>query len=470
MSTSIRTIVIPLIAALVIGLATVSAPAGAQSAEAERLEKLERELATIREEIARMKAAEAKEAKASDESAGSDRLTEIERRIDLLAQELEKEKVGNSIFQPAEKSEHGLGVAASKVYQAEQGVTIGGYGEVVYQGFDSTRDDGTPSNATDELDALRGVLYFGYKFNEKWVFNSEIEIEHSSTDQEGSVSLEFSYIDYLWKPQVNVRAGLVLIPMGFLNELHEPPLFLGANRPSVERRIIPSTWRENGFGIFGDIGPFTYRTYIVNGLEAAGFSSNGIRGGRQKGSEALAEDIAWTGRLDYTGRPGLLAGISFYTGDSGQGVKDPQGQAIGANTTIIDLHLEWKYRGFQLRALAAMGELDDVAALNEAFGLNGSSSLGEEFDGYYVELGYDVFANRGGKQALIPFVRYETFDTQAEVPIGFTRNLARDREIVTYGLGYKPLPQLIFKADFQDVDNEAGTGVDQFNLAIGYLF
>lgn len=470
MASTIRIILLPLVAALAVSVLAPATPAYAQTSEEERIKKLERELEAIRGEIARMKAAEAEREKAAEGADAPDRLSEIERRIEILAQELEKEKVGSSIFRPAEKSEHGLGVAASKVYQAEQGVTIGGYGEVVFQGFDSRRDDGAPSGATDELDALRGVLYFGYKFNEKWVFNSEIEIEHSSTDQEGSVSLEFSYIDYLWRPELNVRAGLVLIPMGFLNELHEPPLFLSANRPSVERRIIPSTWRENGFGIFGDIGPFTYRSYFVNGLEAAGFSSNGIRGGRQKGSEALAEDIAWTGRLDYTGTPGLLAGISFYTGDSGQGLPDAEGRAIGANTTLVDLHLEWKYRGFQLRALGVMGELDDVAELNEALGLTGRSSLGEEFEGYYLEVGYDVLAHRGGRQGLIPFARVESFDTQAEVPVGFERNPARNRDVLTLGLAYKPLPQLIFKADFQNFDNDAGTGVDQFNLALGYLF
>lgn len=467
-------IAIGLVSILFSGVSPVVAQGAEPSKEAERVDRLERELEAIRAEIARMKAKEAEE-KAMKEAGtpageAGDRLTEIERRIDILAQELEKEKAGANIFRKAEKSEHGLGVAASKIYQAEQGLTIGGYGEVLYQAFDSTRDDGAPSGDIDELDALRGVLYFGYKFNDKWLFNSEIEFEHGSTASNGSASLEFAYIDYLHRPEFNVRAGLLLIPMGFVNELHEPPLFLGATRPRIENRIIPTTWRENGFGFYGDLGPFTYRTYLVNGLNGSRFSSNGLRGGRQRGSEALAEDFAWTGRIDYTGTAGLLAGISFYVGDSGQGLLDGDGRVIGAKTTLFDAHIEWKYKGLEVRALAVKAEVDDVVRLNEALGLSGSSSIGDELQGYYLQLGYDVLAHRGGRQALIPYTRFESFDTQESVPTGFSRNPARSRDIVTLGLAYKPIDQLIFKGDFQNFDNDSGTGVDQFNLAIGYLF
>lgn len=451
-------------------------PVAAQSAE-ERVEKLEEELAAIRAELARLKAemkatAAAGEAPAEPaESPASldDRFAELERKIDVLASELERQEMGESVFRKAEKSEHGLGVAASKVYQVEQGLSIGGYGEALYEGFDSRRDDGAPAGRDDRLDFLRAILYFGYKFSDRWVFNSEIEVEHASSGEEGEVSLEFAYLDYLWKPQVNLRAGLLLVPMGFVNELHEPPLFLGARRPDVERNLLPTTWRENGFGLFGDLGPFTFRTYVVNGLEAEGFSSSGIRGGRQKGSEAVAEDFAWVGRIDYTGRPGLLAGVSAYVGDSGQSLADAAG-AIGARTTLIEGHLEWKHRGFELRALGVRGEIDDVARLNDALGLTGGSSIGEELEGGYLQLGYDVLANRAGRHALIPYVRWEVFDTQKKVPAGFARNPARDVELLTVGLAFKPLEQLVVKADYQDYENGADTGVDQINVAIGYLF
>ncbi len=463
---------------LLASLGSLCLPVAAQADDAKRVDKLESELEAIRAEVSKLREelaardrAEADQKKQQTGPPGDgDRLTEIERRIEILAQEVERKKIGSNIFPKAVKSEHGLGIAASKVYQVEQGLSIGGYGEMLFEDFDSSRDNGSPSGATDQFDFLRGVFYVGYKFTDKWVFNSEIEFEHAATDREGSASVEFATIDYLWKDKANFRAGLLLVPMGFVNELHEPPLFLGAKRPGVEQRIIPSTWRENGFGVFGDIGPFTYRTYIINGLAGERFSSNGIRGGRQKGSEALAEDLAWTGRLDYTGKPGLLVGVSGYVGGSGQGLTDSVGRVIEAQTTLFEAHLEWKFRGLEVRALGAWGEIDDVARLNGALGLTGSASIGEEFEGQYLQIGYDVLAHRQGKQALIPYVRLETYDTQAAVPNGFSRNPARNIDLLTLGFAYKPIDQISFKVDFQDFENVVDTGTDQFNFALGYLF
>ena len=269
----------------------------------------------------------------------------------------------------ADESVYGLGPAASKVYRTERGVSIGGYGEVAYTNFDSTDEGGVPSGETDEFDFLRAVVYVGYKFNDRFLFNSELEFEHASTSEEGSVSVEFAYIDYLWRDQINVRGGLLLLPMGFINEMHEPTTFLGVSRPESERRIIPSTWRENGAGLFGELGPFDYRTYIVNGLDASEFSVSGLRGGRQKGSKAKAEDFAWVGRIDYAGTPGLLAGASGYFGNSGQGLTDGQGNAINVGTSIIEGHVEWRWQGLELRLLGTRAERDDVAELNQELGL-----------------------------------------------------------------------------------------------------
>lgn len=395
------------------------------------------------------------------------RLDELARRIDVIAAELEDMKIGEAVV-IADESVHGFGPAASKIYRTEGGISIGGYGEMLYQGFDSSKDDGSPSGKTDELDFLRAVLYFGYKFNDRWLFNSEIEVEHASTGEEGSVSAEFAYLDYLWKPELNLRGGLLLVPMGFVNELHEPTTFLTAKRPDTERLIIPSTWRESGLGIFGDVGNFSYRTYVINGFDGSDFSSAGLRGGRQKGSKAKAEDLAWVGRVDYTGTPGLLAGVSAYLGDSGQGIEGPDGSRLGVSTRIFEGHVEWKWRGLEVRGLWAQAKLDDVAELNEALGLSGSSSIGEELEGFYLQAGYDFLA--GSTRALIPFVKWEQVDTQSQVPDGFSRNGARDFDSLTLGLAFRPIDPLVVKIDFQDFDNEAGNATDQFNFALGYAF
>jgi hypothetical protein len=391
---------------------------------------------------------------------------ELRRRLGVVEGELEHGSLGELVLDLGERVS-GLGPAASKVYGARDGVSIGGYGEALYEAFASERDDGTSSGKIDQADFLRGVFYIGSKFDETWLFNSEIEFEHASTGEEGEASVEFAYVDGRFCDTANLRTGLVLVPMGLVNELHEPTSFLSARRPGVETAILPSTWRENGVGVWGEKGEFEYRAYVLNGLDASGFTSGGIRDGRQDGSKALADDLAFVGRVDWTPVPGLVVGGSAYTGDSSQGLAGVQ-----ADTTLYEAHADARWRGVRARALYAHGEIDDVADLNAALGFTGAQSVGEELAGGYVELGYDVISawRPGSAQSLTPFVRLERYDTQADVPTGFASDPAREVEITTYGVAYQPMAQVIFKLDFMDVDNDAGTGVDQVNVAFGYIF
>jgi len=451
-------------------LTFAAVPLSATETKDEKLQQLEAEVAALRAAVAELKAALAAAPPAAPAAARAPSAAELERRIDLLAAELEKLRLGEAAV-VADTGQYGLGPAASKVYRKEKGVSIGGYGEMLYQGFDDRRDDGSASGRTDQLDFLRAVLYVGYKFDDKWLFNSEIEWEHAADDKAGEVAVEFAYLDRLIRPEINARAGLLLLPMGFLNELHEPTVYLGARRPGVETQIIPSTWRENGLGLFGELGPVAYKSYLVNGLDASGFTAAGLRGGRQKGSQAKAEDLAWVSRLDWNLAPGLLLGGSWYWGDSGQGRKDAAGATLGVETRILEGHVEWKWRGLQLRALAAEAELDDVAALDQSLGLSGRAGVGEKMRGGYIEAGFDLLSLGGGsRQELIPYVRLEQLDTQARVPAGYQSNPANDQKIRTYGFAWKPLPQIVLKADYQDLSNRAGTGVDQFNLLLGFVY
>ena len=391
------------------------------------------------------------------------RIADLEKKVEALSMELENDQ-WSGFAPPIVGGEFGMAPGASKVYQQDQGISIGGYGEGLYQNFEGDK--------TDQADFLRAVLYVGYKFNDQWVFNSEIEFEHASTSAEGSASAEFAYLDYLYDSAFNFRAGLLLVPVGIVNELHEPTTFLSAKRPTVENRLIPTTWRENGLGFFGDLGPVSYKTYVVNGLRGEKFSAKGLRGGRQKGSEALADDLAWVGRVDYQPTPGLSVGGSVYYGDSGQDLE------IDLTTLIYEGHVSWEWRGLDVKLLAVGVNLDDVAELNRAIGSDGGSipdgdveSVGEDMFGWYVQIGYDVLSNLDmGEISLTPFVRYEEFDTQDSTPAGFATSGEFDVELVTVGLNYKPIDQVVFKADYQFEDTAAGSGTDQFNLSMGYVF
>ena len=440
-------------------------PALAAETADERLKALEKQVEALKKELATAQGAG---------TLPADRLKELERQIDLLSREVEKMQIGEAAEKPL-ASKNGLGPAASKIYQKDKGVSIGGYGEVVYQNFDSSSDDGLPSGAHNTADLQRVVLYFGYKWNDSWLFNSEIEWEHATTgegdEEKGEVSVEFANLEYLIRKEANVRAGLVLIPMGFINEMHEPPTYLGTRRPDVERLILPATWREIGVGAFGDAGPVTYRAYVVAGLAAAGFEASGIREGRQQGSGSVADDLALTGRLDWTATPGLVLGASFFTGKAGQGLQDLSAAKIDAKTTILEGHVEWKWKGIEARGLFARTSIGDIARTNDALGFTGTDSIGERQAGWYAQAGYDVLNFvEGTKQSLIPFARFEAYDTQRGVPTGFSRDGANDVTVKTIGLSWRPITHIVVKADFQDIDNRAGSGTDQWNLGLGFIF
>lgn len=396
---------------------------------------------------------------------------EIKRQIEILGQEIEALKTRQT-EKPAlaDREQMGLGAAASKVYRTNQGFSFGGYGEMLYENVRKTNDAGNAVSNRDQADMLRAVLYTGYKFSDRVLFNSEIEFEHGSTGSGGEASVEFAYLDFLLRPDLGVRSGLVLIPMGHVNELHEPTSYLGAKRPGIEGSIIPTTWREMGVGAFGETGQLTWRAYVVNSLNGRAFNAGGVRGGRQKGAKALAEDLALTGRLDWQPIVGTTVGGSFFSGNTGQS-NVVAGDTIDARFTVFDVHAETSFHAARLRGLWTRATIDDAAQLNALSSLTGNKSVGESLGGWYLEGSYDLSSLRTfGERSFMPYLRYERLDTQRSVPTGFARNPASEQTIKTLGVQFKPIPQAVIKADYQDVDNEAGTGLDQWNLAIGYIF
>lgn len=408
-------------------------------------------------------------------------LARLRRQIEAITRELEELKLGREVVTRADTSVLGFGPAASKVYKGGEGVSLGGYGEVLYENFSTSRQDGQPSGKTDQLDALRAIVYLGYKFDDRLIFNSEIEFEHAHTGQGGVVEMEFAYLDYRIAPQFGLRAGLLLLPLGILNEQHEPPTFSGSRRTEVESAIIPSTWRENGIGVFGALGRLSYRAYLVNGLDAVGggssraggFSAGGLRGGRQSGARAIAEDFAVALRADYHTTRGVTLGGSTYYGASGQGRRLPPGFGSGTlevPTLIWELHALYQARGLDLRALYVEARLQDVAALNALRGLTGSASIGERLTGWYVQASYDILRGAPTAHQLAPFVRYEELNPQARVPAGFSADPANDQRLVTLGLSWKPIAQVAVKADYLIRRNQGRTGVNQINAAVAYLF
>ena len=360
---------------------------------------------------------------------------------------------------PLGESRFGMSPSASKVYGVAGGdISIGGYGEWIFTDFQGQDDD--------RADALRTIIYVGHRFSDTWLMNSEIEFEHGSTDDssgttssEGSVSVEFAYIENQVRDDLAVRGGVLLIPVGLVNELHEPTTFPTANRSVTESRILPTTWREMGIGALGDAGPVSWKLYAVGGLEGSRFGAGGLRGGRQKANRTDFDDIAVVLRVDWTETPGLVVGASVYHGDSSQDDFD-----FNLGTTIVDLHASWNEGPFELRGLWARADIDDTEEFFNATG----NALGETLEGWYVEGGVNLLRLFGAEtdQAITAYARYEDANTQASLAGGVPGGGGFDDQIVTVGVSWAPVDNVVLKLDYDDFDS----GGDRWNALIGYAF
>lgn len=419
------------------------------------------------------------------------RLGDVEKKLDAALAEIERLKLGSAATDtmPAYASRHGFAPAASRVYNVAAGPSIGGYGEMLMEKSDRTRQDGTLSGASARADLLRAVFYIGHKFSPNLLFNSEIEFEHSGIKDEaevgvdlgtgegeaelsGEVVMEFAYLDWQFRKNVGARAGKLLVPMGLVNEQHEPPVFPGARRPDTERLIIPSTWAAAGAGFYGETARgLEWRAYVIEGLDASHFdAARTVREGRQNASQARFTHPGFTARVDWKGTNGLLLGVSGYTGDTWQQA-NPAAGALSARVTLTDAHARWQWQGLELRGLYAMGTLAQAGALSDELGLVGSDRLGKKFAGGYAEALFDVAPRLwpGTSYMLAPYVRAEQYDTQDEVE-GGSENAALERTVITFGVAAKPHPNVVVKADREQRSNKADTETSRWNVALGWLF
>ena len=326
--------------------------------------------------------------------------------------------------------------------------SLGGYGELHYNGGD-----------TDELDFHRFVLFIGHQFNDRLRLRSELEVEHTVVeDGSGAVELEQAWLEYDFTSQISGRAGLYLIPVGIINETHEPPIFYGVERNRVETNIIPSTWWEGGAGV-------TYRLpiglqvegHVHGGLNVptAGGNAFKVRSGRQSVSKSTLREPAFTGRIKYTGIPGIEFASSFqYQTDITQGDPgDPKTSAtLWEAHAIVDRAVTPDIR-VGLRALYARWDLSGTAA----------AVVGRDQQyGWYVEPSVR-FATSVGDIGF--FGRYSEDDNTAGDAV------ASKFKQISIGSNYWIHPNVVFKVEYEFQNPPpGGTDDDKIHLGLGFQF
>lgn len=321
---------------------------------------------------------------------------------------------------------------------------IGGYGELHFNKLDNNKSGGTDKN---EIDLHRFILFVGHDFNKDIRLWSELEVEHTKVDDKGGeVAIEQAYIEIDLTENVLTRAGVILVPVGILNETHEPPTFYGVERNNVEKYIIPTTWREGGVSLNGHSGALSYDLFIHSGLQTSAADDYAVRAGREAVRQAQADKLAYTARLKWTGIAGFEVAASLQQQtDITQGTDSSAGAA-----TLLTTHAAWQNGLFSLRVLYAIWSLDG----------SGPAAVGaDKQSGWYVEPSYKLTPRLG------VFARVSNWDNQV--------NSASDTETTQTDIGfnYWPHDDVVLKLDYQTQDTPVGSNeYDGINLAVGYQF
>lgn len=370
---------------------------------------------------------------------------------------------------------------SDKILSSNNKLTIGGYGEVHYhQPLSSdTRRNG-------ELDIHRMVMLFGNQFSDRTQFITELEFEHVS-----EVYVEQAFLQHKINKSINFRAGLLLIPMGIVNEYHEPTTFNGVERPMVDNKINPTTWREVGFGLAGNIqqANLKYQVYLVNGFNGYDGTSrlngnNGLRSGRQRGASSYISSPNFIAKVEYYGIRGLNVGLSGYLGDTQSRLyngiaKDDQVALARADSSVVGISMlgldaRYSIKGLQLRGQLYRVGLSNTDQYNRftratSVALN---DLGSVMTGFYVETSYNVFRPfEKIKCELVPFLRLEGYDTHAEVEANIVRKESYKNSIVTTGLTLKLAQGAVLKTDLQFVKPEGASNYSKvFSAGLGVMF
>jgi hypothetical protein len=396
----------------------------------------------------------------------------LRAELSELRGELQKMKqapADASAVAPAQTSAPVLPGAPQSSGDGGQRLSLFGYGEM---GYSRPRSDPSGSSAT----LTRGVLGWAHAFNERTRFAAELEIENAvaSSSDKGEVALEQFYVERDLSNAVSAKAGLFLMPVGILNETHEPTQYDGVNRNFIETAIIPSTWRELGIGFRGttDIG-LRWDAGLTTSFDLTKWdpaSSDGrespLGAIHQEGQLAKARDPGLYGALNYNGIPGFNIGASIFNGGVGQ--KQPGFASPDASVTLGEAHMRWQPGKWDFSALVAAGRFANVDSLNATFA-GQLAPVPSRFGGWYVQSAYRLWSR--GDYAITPFVRYERYNT-ASAYAGLAQGLAPaiqpDTRVWTLGASFFLTPQVVFKADYQRFLNDSS--LDRFNLGLGLNF
>lgn len=376
--------------------------------------------------------------------------------------------------------------------QKGSGLTMGGYGEVVYSyNFHSDSpyryrypDRYQNSPGFGRFDIPHVVLMVGYDLGKGWSMGSEIEFEHggveASVEVEGDEAVELEheierggevFLEQFWIQKsfteaANLKAGMIIVPVGLTNSHHEPDKFFTVYRQEGENTIFPCTWHQIGLSFWGRAGDWKYEAMFLPGLNSRFFNnSNWINGGSASPYEyTVANSFAGALRVDNYSVRNLRIGVSGYVGctdnDAYPRLVNQAGKATlmaRGTVSIVSVDAEYGDNHVVARGNADWGFLSNAAEIgsanknsdNSTFSPYSHTLVGKAAFAAGLEAGVDVlsFGDRKRDCKLFVFGRFEAYDSY-KAPEGLTDYKWSDRKRIAAGLNFMPVKGVVLKAEY----------------------
>lgn len=405
-----------------------------------------------------------------------------------------------------------IGCSAEVLNAQEQteakGLTLGGYGEAVMSRMFYSNNYKRYTNAElyrnadgfGQFDLPHIVFYVGYDFGHGWSMGSEIEFEHggpeaaveieeeetgeyeTEVERGGEVAIEQFWIQKSWSKTLNLRMGHIVVPVGMINQFHQPTEFFTVYRPEGESSIMPCTWHQTGVSLWGRTPNLRYEIQFVSGLEADLFGAKDwIKGGSASPYEFdIANKYAAVVRLDNYSITGLRIGISGYYGRSaGNSLKSEKYKDVNGDIVLGSIDFEYKGHNWIVRGNSDYGHLSDsesITKINKTLGkgsVSPQTSVASDAMCVSIEAGYDVLAiidkySKMNRQ-LYPFVRYEYYDSMFRTEGSVVDNPCWERQKITLGFNYRPMKEIVVKAEWSDrIFNKQFNNEPTISLGIAY--
>lgn len=395
----------------------------------------------------------------ADDAGATSELDALKQRMSELEAKLADQEDGRTLEKIEEKA---IRPAASKV-------NFGGYFSIAYR----YHDNGDGARDASYFDQHRFVPQFDVQISERVSFATEIEIEGGGADvgflSGNEILVEYAELNFDLAEEFQIKTGLLLIPFGNYNLIHDDPIHDLFDRPFVARRVVPSAFDQPGVGIAGDFNQdgfqLHYDAMITQGF-TDGFTNNG--GARDARNSFRADnnyDKAFWTRVQLTPDfARLSSGLDYLTMQMGGSFNI---QRIADNGTAQTLGWGGDFK-LGMNWLDTSGFGIDFEGEYARININRDGpGVIDGLDGYYIQgsLKFRPWDNSeedlvGGwlsKSGYIALVaRWEENDLNDNVEGAARRD---DRQALTVGLAFRPFLKTVIRVEYK-MANSSNTDVD----------